>query len=90
MPRHTPRSGILPIDERSWTGLENSSLAQITKDLSSPRGQSLGGTVGGDASKVLSNYDKMIASAEGRRVRSGPYRVSEGVERASDPVDEDL
>jgi hypothetical protein len=74
MPRHTPRSGILPIDERSWTGLENSSLAQITKDLSSPRGQSLGGTVGGDASKVLSNYDKMIASAEGV-IESGQARI---------------
>lgn len=65
MPRDTIRSGILPIDERSWTELENSNLAQITKDLRSTRGQSLGDTVGSDASKVLSNYDKMIASAEG-------------------------
>jgi hypothetical protein len=65
MPRHTTCSRILPIDERSWTGLENSSLAQIRNDLRSTRGQSLGGTVGSDASKVLSNYDKMIASAEG-------------------------
>jgi hypothetical protein len=46
-------------------GTRNSSLAQNTKDLRSTRGQSLGGTVGRDASKVLSNYDKMIASAEG-------------------------
>jgi DNA polymerase/3'-5' exonuclease PolX len=74
MPRHTTRSGILPIDERSWTELENSNLAQITKDLRSTRGQSLGGTGGSDASKVLSNYDKMIASAEGV-IESGQARI---------------